>query len=149
MGEGKMGKQGRRSKALVGAIAIGAAATFATASSAAAGELHALAWEGYTDESLTSAFAERTGCEVKTTYIGSNEEILAKLAGGAASAYDIISPDVDAMRPLIELGAIESLDPARLEHFDTFPDEFRNHPDVKDASGTIWGVPYVWGGIPI
>ena len=48
----------------------------------AGGEVNLLTWEGYADDSFVSIFEEKTGCELTKTYVGSNDEIVAKMAAG-------------------------------------------------------------------
>ena len=57
-----------------------------------------LVWEGYADASFVRAFEEKYHCKVNASYMGSSDELVAKLRGGSASNYDVISPR--AMSPL-------------------------------------------------
>ena len=79
--------------ALVAGIAI--AGSVVVPAEAQAGELSILTWEGYADPGITGKFEEETGCVISRTYVGSNDEFPAKLAGGS-SAYDAVSPSVDS-----------------------------------------------------
>jgi hypothetical protein len=54
--------------------------------------LSLLVWEGYSEDSAVSAFEESHHCKVKASYMGSSDELVAKLRGGSASNYDFISP---------------------------------------------------------
>lgn len=132
--------------AIIGAaLALGAAIT---SESQAGGELSALTWEGYTDPSFVSIFEERTGCKFRPTYVGSNDEIMTKMAAGGG-VYDLVSPAVNYSQMMIEMDVFEPLDPARLENFDDIFESFRTHPGVRDADGTIWAMPMAWGAIPL
>src|SRR5882762_10501942 len=57
--------------------------------------LNLLVWEGYADPSFVKAFEEQCGCKVSASYMGSSDELVAKLRGGSASNYDVISPSSD------------------------------------------------------
>ena len=129
-------------------FAVAAILLMGLESSADAGELNLLVWEGYTDPSFTSTFEERTGCNVTGTFVGSADEFPAKLAAGGGSIYDIISPSVDVTSVLVKLDVIEPLDTSRLEHWDEIYESFRKHPGVK-IDGGAWGMPYTWGSIPL
>jgi len=51
-----------------------------------------LVWEGYADPAFVRGFEEKCQCKVSASYMGSSDELVAKLRGGSASNYDIISP---------------------------------------------------------
>jgi len=57
--------------------------------------LNLLVWEGYADPSFVKAFEERHHCKVRASYMGSSDELVAKLRGGSAVNYDVISPSSD------------------------------------------------------
>ena len=76
---------------VAGSIAL---AGLAITDAKADGELNVLTWEGYTDPSFVATFEEQTGCKLTPTYVGSNDEFPAKLAGGG-SVYDLVSPSID------------------------------------------------------
>ena len=64
-------------------LAIGVSGTaLISAPSLAGTELRALTWEGYTDPSVIDVFTEKTGCTLVPTYVGSSDEITAKMAAG-------------------------------------------------------------------
>lgn len=112
----------------------------------AEGELNVLTWEGYTDPSFVAIFEEQTGCKVTPTYVGSNDEYPAKLAGGGG-VYDLVSPSVDTTTILMKMGAVEEIDMSRIEGFDDVYENFRDHPGVSNEDG-VYGVPFTWGSIP-
>ena len=133
--------------ALCGAAVAAGGMTLGTTSSQAGTELRAMTWEGYTDPSVVEIFTEQTGCTLVPTYIGSNDEITAKMAAGGGG-YDLISPAVDNAQLMAGMGVLEPLDPARLKHFDEIYASFRDHPGVQ-SDGTIWSMPMAWGSIPL
>ena len=57
--------------------------------------LSLLVWEGYADPSFVKAFEEQHHCKVSASYMGSSDELVAKLRGGSAGNYDVISPSSD------------------------------------------------------
>ena len=129
--------------------AVAAAAFAATGFAAAAqaeGELNILTWEGYTDPSFVSVFEEATGCTVTPTYVGSNDEYPAKLAGGGG-VYDLVSPSVDTTTILMKAGLVEEIDTSRIEGWDDIFPQFSSHVGVN-YDGGVYGVPYTWGAIP-
>ena len=60
--------------------------------------LSLLVWEGYADPSFIQGFEAKCQCKVTAAYMGSSDELVAKLRGGAASNYDVISPSSDVGR---------------------------------------------------
>ena len=57
----------------------------------AGGDLNILSWEGYADASFVKPFEKASGCRVSATYVGSNDEFVAKIIAGGG-AYDLIYP---------------------------------------------------------
>src|SRR5580658_2965250 len=53
--------------------------------------LSLLVWEGYADPAFVKAFEEQHHCKVSASYMGSSDELVAKLRGGSAGNYDVIS----------------------------------------------------------
>jgi spermidine/putrescine-binding protein len=136
-------------KALKLGTAVAAAAFVVsglTGAAQAEGELNVLTWEGYTDDSFVSLFEEQSGCKVTPTYVGSNDEFPAKLAGGGG-VYDLVSPSVDTTTILMKAGLVEEIDVSRIERWgEVFP-QFSGHSGVNHDGG-VYGVPYTWGAIP-
>ncbi len=72
--------------------------------------LSLLVWEGYADPSFIHAFEEAHHCKVSASYMGSSDDLVAKLRGGSASNYDVISPSSDVASSIAHTGLAESLD---------------------------------------
>jgi len=60
------------------------------------GELNFMVWEGYTDTLFARPFEEACGVKVNATYMGSSDDLVAKLRAGGAETIDLISPSSDA-----------------------------------------------------
>jgi spermidine/putrescine-binding protein len=138
------------SAALVAGVAI--AGSVVVPAEAQAGELSILTWEGYADSGITQKFEDDTGCVISRTYVGSNDEFPAKLAGGS-SAYDAVSPSVDTTGILAKMGVVEPISMDLLTEWDDIYEGFRVHPSVQGEEGWmppeghIWASPYSWGSI--
>jgi spermidine/putrescine-binding protein len=115
----------------------------AFASAAAAGDLNLLTWEGYADASFAKPFEQQTGCRVTATYVGTNDEFVAKVMGGGAD-YDLVSPSNDTTQRLIDAGAVELLDPAKVPAMKDFFPIFQAPPWLS-KNGKLYGVPFGWG----
>jgi len=61
--------------------------------------LSLLVWEGYSDDFFVRAFEESHHCKIVASFMGSSDELVAKLRGGSASNYDVISPSSDVVPP--------------------------------------------------
>src|SRR2546425_6281442 len=75
--------------------------------------LHLFTWSDYTEETAVKQFEERFGIKVASDTFGSNEELLAKLQGGA-SGYDVVVPSDYMVSILIKQGLLAEIDPAKI-----------------------------------
>jgi putative spermidine/putrescine transport system substrate-binding protein/spermidine/putrescine transport system substrate-binding protein len=110
--------------------------------------LSLLVWEGYSDDSAVHAFEESHHCKVKASYMGSSDELVAKLRGGSASNYDVISPSSDVASSIARTGLVAPLDLSKLPSYSQLSTRLRDLPLVK-ANGQIYGVPFMWGPNPL
>jgi putative spermidine/putrescine transport system substrate-binding protein/spermidine/putrescine transport system substrate-binding protein len=110
--------------------------------------LSLLVWEGYSDESAVRAFEEGHHCKVKASYMGSSDELVAKLRGGSAPNYDVISPSSDVASSIARTGLAAPLDLSKLPSYSQLSAKLRDLPLVK-ANGQIYGVPFMWGPNPL
>src|SRR5690348_18475007 len=76
--------------------------------------LNLLVWEGYADPSFIQGFEEQCRCKVSASYMGSSDELVAKLRGGSAGTYDVISPSSDVATMISEGGLAAPLDLSKL-----------------------------------
>jgi spermidine/putrescine-binding protein len=110
--------------------------------------LSLLVWEGYADPSFIHAFEEAHHCKVIASYMGSSDDLVAKLRGGSASNYDIISPSSDVAASIARAGLAEPLDLSRIPSYIQLSTTLRDLPLVK-VNGQIFGVPFMWGPNPL
>src|SRR5262249_9436001 len=76
--------------------------------------LSLLVWEGYADPSFVRAFEDSHHCKVVASYMGSSDELVAKLRGGSAASYDVISPSSDVAATIVRASLAAPLDLAKL-----------------------------------
>src|ERR1700751_660183 len=76
--------------------------------------LNLLVWEGYADPLFVKGFEEQCQCKVSASYMGSSDELVAKLRGGSAGNYDVISPSSDVATMISSTGLAAPLDLAKL-----------------------------------
>ncbi len=110
--------------------------------------LSLLVWEGYSDDTAVRAFEENHHCKVAASYMGSSDELVAKLRGGSASNYDVISPSSDVAASIARTGLAAPLDLSKLPTYSQLSAKLRDLPLVK-AHGQIYGVPFMWGPNPL
>jgi spermidine/putrescine-binding protein len=110
--------------------------------------LNLLVWEGYADPSFVKAFEEQNGCKVSASYMGSSDELVAKLRGGSASNYDVISPSSDVAAMIATKGLVAPLDLSKIPSYSQLSPKLTALPLVR-VNGQVYGVPFMWGPDPI
>jgi spermidine/putrescine-binding protein len=110
--------------------------------------LSLLVWEGYADPSFVHAFELAHHCKVSASYMGSSDDLVAKLRGGSAANYDVISPSSDVAASIARAGLTEPLDLSKLPSYAQLSPKLRELPLVK-FNGKTFGVPFMWGPNPL
>ena len=110
--------------------------------------LSLLVWEGYADPSYVRAFEEAHACKISASYMGSSDEPVAKLRGGSASNYDVISPSSDVATMIAASGLAAPLDLSKLPSYSQLSERLRSMPLVR-VNGNVYGVPFTWGPNPL
>jgi spermidine/putrescine-binding protein len=103
-----------------------------------------LVWEGYADPSFIGAFEESHHCKVAASYMGTSDELVAKLRGGSASNYDVISPSSDVAASIVRAGLAAPLDLSKIPAYSQLSAKLRDSNIVK-LNNQVYGVPFVWG----
>jgi len=80
--------------------------------------------------------------------MGSSDELVAKLRGGSASNYDVISPSSDVASSIARAGLTAPLDLSKIPSYSQLSSNLRDLPLVK-ANGKVYGVPFMWGPNPL
>ncbi|HET8967437.1 MAG TPA: ABC transporter substrate-binding protein [Candidatus Acidoferrum sp.] len=107
-----------------------------------------LVWEGYADPAFIHDFELSHHCKVVASYMGSSDELIAKLRGGSASNYDVISPSSDIATSIVKAGLAAPLDLAKIPSYPQLSSKLRESSLVK-ANGQTYGVPFMWGPNPL
>ncbi|MFN8654556.1 MAG: ABC transporter substrate-binding protein [Gemmatimonadales bacterium] len=112
------------------------------------GELNFMVWEGYTDTLFTKPFETACGVKVNATYMGSSDDLVAKLRAGGAETIDLVSPSSDAVTAIIEAGLSQPLDLKRIPSYGDLMQSFR---DLKVArkDSAVYGLPWAFGPNPL
>ncbi len=102
-------------------------------------------WADYFAPDTLSAFTKETGIQVIYDVMDSSETLEAKMMSGH-SGYDLIFPGDTVAERLMRAGALQKLDPGRLEHLDDIEPGLRTlqtrYPYSRHATA-----PYTWGTI--
>jgi len=110
--------------------------------------LNLLVWEGYADPSFIKGFEAQCKCKVSASYMGSSDELVAKLRGGSSGTYDVISPSSDVATMITQSGLAAPLDLAKLPSYTQLSAQLTSLPLVK-SKGNVYGVPFMWGPNPL
>jgi len=110
--------------------------------------LNLLVWEGYADPSFVKTFEEQHYCKVSASYMGSSDELVAKLRGGSAGNYDIISPSSDVATSIASAGLAAPLDLSKIPGYTQLSAQLTSLPLVR-MNGQVYGVPFMWGPDPL
>src|SRR5579871_4943281 len=110
--------------------------------------LNLLVWEGYADPSYVKTFEEQNHCKVSSSYMGSSDELVAKLRGGSSGNYDVISPSSDVATAIASSGLAAPLDLSKIPSYQQLSQRLRDMPLVN-ANGQTYGVPFTWGPNPL
>ena len=62
-------------------------------------------------------FEEQCHCKVSASYMGSSDELVAKLRGGSAGNYDVISPSSDVATMIASTGLAAPLDLSKIPSY--------------------------------
>lgn len=121
----------------------GAAPTYNTE-----GALYMYNWSDYIAEENIAEFQERYNI-TDWTYdtFQSNEELLAKLQGGATGLYDVGAPTAEFLKVLVDGNFIEELDFSRIPNSQHINAQFQNFfpADGPDAKYNAYHLPKDWG----
>jgi spermidine/putrescine-binding protein len=110
--------------------------------------LNLLVWEGYADPSFVREFEEQNHCKVTVSYMGSSDELVAKLRGGSAGNYDVISPSSDVATSIAAAGLAAPLDVSKFPSYSQLSPQLTSLPLAR-IKGQVFGVPFMWGPNPI
>jgi putative spermidine/putrescine transport system substrate-binding protein/spermidine/putrescine transport system substrate-binding protein len=110
--------------------------------------LNLLVWEGYADPVFVKGFEEQHHCKVSASYMGSSDELVAKLRGGSSGNYDVISPSSDVATMIATSGLAEPLDLGKLPSYSQLSPQLTSLSLVR-VKGEVYGAPFMWGPDPM
>src|SRR5437764_11350532 len=110
--------------------------------------LNLLVWEGYADPSFVRGFEDQYRCKVSASYVGSSDELVAKLRGGSAGNYDVISPSSDVATMIASAGLAAPLVLSKIPSYTRLSPQLISLPLVR-VNSQVYGVPFMWGPNPL
>ncbi|HMN85314.1 MAG TPA: ABC transporter substrate-binding protein [Bauldia sp.] len=139
----------RMKKSLMTAAA--ALVALAAVSAAEAKELRILAWEGYADPDWVEEFEKATGADVNVVFIGTDDEIWAKIKGSEGKDFDLFAVNTAQLQRYLDLGLVAPID------LDKIPNQKETLPFFQDLTkvsgvmrdGKVYAIPYAFDSIGI
>src|SRR5918999_1309208 len=107
----------------------------------ASGTLFYYNWADYVNPETYKRFTQDTGVKVKKDFYASNEDLLAKLQGGARG-YDLVVPTGYMAEIMAAEGLLQEIDYSKLPLYENVDDKFKNLPYDPENK---WSVPKDWG----
>jgi spermidine/putrescine-binding protein len=133
------------------ALAAGGAALaspFIARRALAAGDFRILTWEGYAEPEWLKPFEDANGVTANITYVGSVDEMFAKMQGSKGADYDVVAFDTSAFKSYIESDLIQPIDPVKVPNIANLTPALTDVPQtIKD--GVRYGYPFAWGSLPL
>ena len=132
----------------VGAAATGLAIGAPALVRAQANELRILTWEGYAEPEWVEPFQEATGATLNVVYVGSVDEMFAKMQGSQGADFDVVAFDTSSFARYIDGGLIQPIDMTKVANATNIIPAFETvEPVLRD--GEQYGIPFAWGSLPL
>lgn len=129
------------------AVAFAAAAfTALWANPAPAKELRIMAWQGYADDDWVKEFEKQTGADVKVVFIGTDDEIWAKIKGSEGKDFDLFAVNTAQLQRYIDAGLTTPYDMSLLPNQKETLPRFRDLSKVQGVmrDGKVYAIPFAF-----
>ena len=135
-------------KKLLLGLAFGVTASL-MASVAMAENLRVLAWDGYADEDWVKQFTASTGIGVDVVFIGSDDEIWAKIKGSEGKDFDVFAVNTAQLQRYIQADLVAPIDPSHMPNQQQVLPRFRDLEMVGGVTkdGKVYGIPFAFDSI--
>ncbi len=117
----------------------------------ASGVISMISWEGYDFPEQMKAWREANKVEVQATYMGSHDDIQAKIFGGGGAGLDLITYGSSYKELYRELKILTPIDPEKIPNLKNLLPFFASNVQSIwiEPDGTRTGVPADWGAVGI
>jgi putative spermidine/putrescine transport system substrate-binding protein len=125
------------------------AATAAMAQAAQAKELRILAWQGYADDDWVKEFEQKTGADVSVVFIGTDDEIWAKIKGSEGKDFDLFAVNTAQLQRYIDAGLTTAYDLDKIPNLKEALPRFRDLTQVGGVmrDGKVYAIPLCFDSI--
>jgi putative spermidine/putrescine transport system substrate-binding protein len=118
-------------------------------SAASAETLRVLAWEGYADPDWVKDFTKETGIDVDVVFVGSDDEIWAKIKGSEGKDFDVMAVNTAQLQRYIDADLVKPWDlskiPNQKQVLPRFQDLSKISGETRD--GKVYGIPFCFDSI--
>lgn len=120
-----------------------------TISASLAESLRVLAWDGYADQDWVKEFTAETGIDVDVVFIGSDDEIWAKIKGSEGQDFDVFAVNTAQLQRYIAADLVSPIDISQLPNQQKVLPRFRDLSAVEGETkdGKVYGVPFCFDSI--
>jgi putative spermidine/putrescine transport system substrate-binding protein len=130
-------------------MALAAPAILKAGRAFAAKELRVMAWEGYADDDWVKEFEAQTGATAKVVFIGTDDEIWAKIKGSEGKDFDVFAVNTAQLQRYIDGGLTTPHDMSKLPNQKNVLPRFRDLTQVKGVmgDGKVHSIPFCFDSI--
>jgi putative spermidine/putrescine transport system substrate-binding protein len=131
------------------ALAIGLVSAGSLAAPAAAESLRVLAWEGYADPDWVKEFTAETGIDVNVVFIGTDDEIWAKIKGSEGKDFDVMAVNTAQLQRYIDAKLVTPWDLIAIPNQKEVLPRFRELDKIRGETrdGKVYGIPFAFDSI--
>ncbi len=119
------------------------------ATGAQAKELRVLAWQGYADDDWVKEFEDKTGADVSVVFIGTDDEIWAKIKGSEGKDFDLFAVNTAQLQRYIDAGLTTPIDLGKVPNQKGQLPIFSDLNKVKGVmrDGKVHAIPFCFDSI--
>src|SRR5438874_13344924 len=123
----------------------------AAAAPAVAKELRILAWQGNADPDWVKAFEAQYKVDVNVVFIGTDDEIWAKIKGSEGKDFDLFAVNTAQLQRYLDLGLTTPHDLSKVPNQQQVLERFRDLSKVKGCmrDGKVHSIPFCFDSIGI
>ena len=131
--------------------AMGVLALIAMTQPSFAKELRILAWQGYADDDWVKAFETQYNVDVSVVFIGTDDEIWAKIKGSEGKDFDLFAVNTAQLQRYIDVGLVTPYDLNKIPNQKETLPRFRDLSKIKGVmrDGKLYAIPYAFDSIGI
>lgn len=132
-------------------MALAAPAILRSSRAFAAKELRVMAWQGYADDDWVKEFEDQTGAKANIVFIGTDDEIWAKIKGSEGKDFDVFAVNTAQLQRYIDGGLTTPHDLSKLPNQKEVLPRFRDLSTVKGVmrDGKVHSIPFCFDSIGI